>query len=264
MSKLQTMAAGLLLMLGVWVGLFMIFRDPIPYAYDNLPDKLSQTMRKNGVHWAKIRVDGNEVFISGVAPNSSEMVLAKALVQKEAGVTANFMGVKVKNLKTRDDFNTDEEWQEFKQTNASSSTQTYSTPNYTAQSGDSGGKAATSPEEQSKKNPRNTASTDNKNLEEDNYILNFHPKTAGCIVENRLNTNDYEIIFKGHTAVIDSRSLGDLNWIAELDETCPLEIKLLRKGENDEKSLSYRRIDEVRYHLMSAGIVSKRIATDTQ
>lgn len=261
MNKLQTMAAALVLMFGIFIGIFFLFKDPIPYAYNNLPNKLSQAMHQNGVHWAKIRVDGNEVFISGIAPNSSEMFFAKSLIQKESGVSANFIGVEVRNVKTRDDFNSEGDWEDFQKKNPG------------------GIFVNTSPFKQARSNSGATSvSTGNKTdttlgtngssnqdlLHHDQYILNFQTKTPKCKAKNRLNTNDYEIIFKGNTAVIDHRSLTDLDWIAEFDETCTLDLKLFRIGKKDETNLRNRKIDEVRYHLMSAGILSKRIVTDNQ
>lgn len=262
MNKLQTMAAALLLMLGIFIGIFFLFKDPIPYAYNNLPNKLTQTMRKNGVHWAKIKVDGNEVFISGIAPNSREMVLAKSLIQKEAGVTANFMGVEVRDINTNDDAEPDKSWDEFQNKKPQASAQVDSslfkqTPSTSAATPDSTEKKAAI-------STGTNAAEKTDLLPEDRYVLNFKTKTNECKTKNRLNTNDYEIIFKGNTAVIDSRSLSDLDWVAELDEICTLELKLFRTGVKDEVSLRNRRIDEVRYHLMSAGILSKRIVTDNK
>lgn len=257
MNKVQTMAAALVLMLGISIGIFYLFKDPIPYAYNNLPDHLNQTMRKNGVNWAKITVDGNQVLISGIAPNSGEMIFAKSLIQKEAGVSANFMGVEVRDIKTRDDFESDKDWEAFKKKNPVGSFQLNSSRLNQARSSLAG-------ESQFSSNPTSAGTTvsNQKAMLEDEYVLNFQSSTIDCKVENRLNTNDYVIIFKGSTAIIDSRSLTDLDWIADLDETCTLELKLIRKGEKDDKNLSNRRIDEVRYHLMSAGIISKRIITD--
>ena len=99
-------------------------------------------------------------------------------------------------------------------------------------------------------------------MADDRYILNFKTESPECEAKNRLASDIYEIIYKGNTAVIDAQSLGDLDWIAEFDETCPLKLRLFRIGKNDNKSLTGRRIDEVRYHLMSAGILSQRIVTD--
>lgn len=262
MNKIQTMAAALVLMLGISIGIFFLFKDPIPYAYNNLPDQLKQTMHKNGVHWAKIRVDGNEVFISGIAPNSSEMVLAKSLIQKEAGVSANFMGVEVRDVKTRDDFESDKDWEEFQKKNPTGSFQVSDSVLDRARSSVSDS-TSQSPQSQESNNISDTATSDDIALiSDDQYFLNFQSDTKTCKTENRLNSNNYKIIFKGNTAVIDSLSLTELDWIADFDETCTLELRLYRKGKKDDKNLRNRRIDEVRYHLMSAGILSKRIKTD--
>ncbi len=260
MNKYQTMAAAVVLMIGVTFGIFGLFKDPIPYAYDNLPDKLNQAMHKNGVHWATISVEGNEVFITGVAPNSGEMVLAKSLVQKEAGVSANFMGVEVKDIKTRNDFETDDEWEEFKRENPPGSSYTdtvvYTNDESAKGSIPSGSTGASI----SKVSDKST--TRHQQAGEDRYILNFTTVSSECKVQNRLDTENYEIIYKGNTSVIDSRSLSALDWVAEYDETCPLKLKLFRLGKKDETSLNGRKIDEVRYHLMSAGILSERIVTE--
>ncbi len=260
MNKFQTLAAGIVLFLIAFAGTYMVFRSPIPYAYNNLADSLNQTMHRNGVHWAKIEVDGDQVIVTGSAPSAEALVYAKSLIQEEAGVSASLQDVEVKSQSEQN------EWEKFKddnplgrfqlQQNEAASSNNLTPKSSSGSSGESG-YSDSQIAEQTQAEGENKA--DNINRE---YIILFKAKFAQCTQKDMPKQPGVLIRFRDSTAAIIADSLSKLDEVASYNRECEVQVNIKNAANTKVGTLNSRRVDEIRYYLMSAGIADKDIILD--
>ncbi|MCB1754495.1 MAG: hypothetical protein KDJ38_03170 [Gammaproteobacteria bacterium] len=263
MSKFQILAVGVILFIGLFIATYLVFHKPIPYAYDNLPSKLNQAMHRNGVHWAKVVIEGDRIYLSGTAPSDEAMVYAKSLIQKEAGVSADFIGIRQKSIKTKDDDEKSEldkdSWEEFKKENPEGRFQLTSEQleNRDSGNGRSSPKTGAEDETAAPTNKRENPVDDKPGTLE--YRVRFTLKSADCPAYVAPPAQDVEILFREATPAMIAESLGALDQLIAYNRECPGNIAILSHGHEADQGLRVRRLDEIRYHLMSAGVEANDI-----
>ncbi len=251
MSYIQYFFAIIILFFILFVGTFFLFKKPLPYAYDNLNDSLTKTMRQNGVFWAKVSVDGNNVKISGTAPSTEALVFVKSLVQSQSGITVKMEDIVVDKT--------------------SSSLE----PTHSAENSDSiAVESATSEEttrtdEDDNYTVSDSFPNDNSKIERPTYILLdkdievFHTAiSSDCEDSIESNVGKFTISFKDLSPAITANSIGLLDNIAQYNRNCPREVRIINAAHVEPGSLSSRRVDEIRYYLMSSGISVDNIILD--
>lgn len=269
MSPFQTIAAAIFFTIAVTVGMLLVFRDPLPYSFDNIEHSLSESLHKNGVHWAKVSLDGDQVTISGIAPSQSDLQLARTVVANEGrGVSASFQGIEVKSTvrtsSVSDDLADIQTFREgFEQDNPQGRYQLPSAPTTYAgndSSGSSGGGAGGG------YGSGGTGLSDTNNTpsyaepaaptpQHSGLVLSWFLQTPGCSSTSTPPRTTFPIFFRGETAAMLAETLNNLDKLSAFNRDCRCTVSINSQGPTmPADSLNNRRLDEVRYHLMAAGI----------
>ncbi|MDO6459976.1 hypothetical protein Q4485_04655 [Granulosicoccaceae sp. 1_MG-2023] len=272
MSAFQTILAAIFVTIFVTIGMLLLFRDPIPYAYNNIEESLSQSLHKRGAHWARVSVDGDKVVISGIAPSAEDLRLVKSVVASEGqGVSASFQGVEVKStVRTEgvDDqlADIDSFREKFEQENPQGR---YQLPadatgsNAARYNGSDAGKvssgvsAGTSPAGTS---AAAAQSSDDSAAPTPTLVLNWRPLHADCQADAVAPEARFPLFFRGETAALLAETLTNLDLLSAYYRECRSLVSITADQPlAAPDQLTSRRLDEVRYYLMGTGVEPEAI-----
>ncbi len=258
MSRIQTLFAGIVLFIVLMIGTYTAFQRPVPYAYDNLSSQLNRKMKTNGMGWARIEVVGDHIYLHGTAPGPKAVFEAKALIQEQAGVTANFQGVKVKSVNTKDDTEPEDRWEKFKEENPVGRYQLNNAQNSsrTQKSSSTGAKGQN---QQSAFSGAADLSAPDININQ--LLVAYEPIKDNCETDPA-PVRKFSVLFRDHTAAIVADSLNWLDLLAQYNRSCTSHISIAQANDDMEQGLKLRRIDEIRYHLMAAGVQAENITSE--
>ena len=264
MSPFQTIAAAIFITIVMTVGMLLVFRDPIPYAFDNIEETVSQSLYKNGLHWAKVELQGDQIMISGLAPSQNDLMLAKSVVASEGrGVSASFQGIEVKGTVRTEDV--DSQLAEIESFRAEFETENpqgrYQLPvDPSSYSGNDSGSVAASGGGGSYGGVSATADEIyNQPIESQQthsgMVLTWFMTSPDCTSTNAPPRSTFPIFFRGETAAMLAETLSNLDKLSAYNRDCGCQVSISAEGASATAgSLTGRRLDEIRYHLMAAGI----------
>jgi hypothetical protein len=259
MSIFQTLAAAIILFVIALAGTYIVFRDPVPYAYDNLTTSLEKSVRKKGVLWAKFKIDGDQIKVTGIAPDHASVVYVRTLIQQKTGVTASFNEVQLTdNTTPQNKANLNRQATDNHNSITPASTQSSSL------SSEQDATANTAPDNDTNAQASTVASPPPSPLEGKKqafYTLTVSKKESTCLLENEKMLPSFSLQFRQNTPALVAESLGKLDVLASNNKQCPSKVNIVSKEPGND-TLHLHRIDEIRYYLMASGFSADQLNVD--